>query len=137
MITDLKTAAGDDNQVKLRIKDIVRKKNEKRSKLEQDRQRRIKEADLGIVELDIKKANEQSEIITKRAIAMEFQRRKQEETERKEKERNKQMLDSNIIAQVVEAQKGKKRKVQVQKDSNVVSRRASSQTMLPKVVKNS
>ena len=92
---------------------------------------------MGIVELDIKKANEQSEIITKRAIAMEFQRRKQEEIERKEKERNKQILDSNIIAQVVEAQKGKKRKVQVQKDSNVVSRRASSQTMLPKVVKNS
>ena len=67
---------------------------------------------------------------------MEFERRKQEEIDRKEKERNKQILDSNIIAQVVEAQKGKKRKVHVQKDSNVVSRRASSQTMLPKVVKD-
>lgn len=67
---------------------------------------------------------------------MEIERRKQEENDRREKERNKQILDSNIIAQVVEAQRGKKRKVHVQKDSNPVSRRASSQTMLPKVVKD-
>lgn len=46
------------------------------------------------IELNIKKAADKSEVLSKQAIAMEIERRKQEETDIAIKERNKNRLDS-------------------------------------------